>query len=241
VSKKLEQEDQKEDESSHQPIQLNKKHESVHALESFQEQIAEAKRSLAAAEDKAKEVRDNYRNSKHSVNEIDTKATTLKQKIDSQEATLQKLKNSIETDRKVYSAIQDKKTGLLFKQKVLKTLKRDTEKKVQTCRQELSDATARKVEYVRKVIGEKQKRKSKMQTELNSLQSEVVALQIANGVRIAVEESGDRLKCNICMDRDKNTALQPCGHVMCGECAPRAGERCYHCRKTISAKSKIYI
>ena len=45
--------------------------------------------------------------------------------------------------------------------------------------------------------------------------------------------------CAICMERAKNTALVPCGHFSCAECAARRTE-CYICRGAIAQRLRTY-
>mmetsp|Transcript_45097 Transcript_45097/g.116635 ORF Transcript_45097/g.116635 Transcript_45097/m.116635 type:complete len:257 (-) Transcript_45097:235-1005(-) len=54
------------------------------------------------------------------------------------------------------------------------------------------------------------------------------------------EEEGDKDICKVCFDREIDTVLVPCGHiVVCGECASNVS-RCPLCRNVIEQKVKVY-
>ena len=53
-------------------------------------------------------------------------------------------------------------------------------------------------------------------------------------------------ECQVCMARAKDTALVPCGHVLCAECVTRANEEriveeCPVCRETVQSTMRVYI
>jgi len=51
----------------------------------------------------------------------------------------------------------------------------------------------------------------------------------------------DQKSCNLCMDKQKNIALMPCGHVcVCSECCESL-IKCPVCRSTIHQKVKVFI
>jgi len=51
----------------------------------------------------------------------------------------------------------------------------------------------------------------------------------------------DQKSCNLCMDKQKNIALMPCGHVcVCNECSESL-IKCPVCRSTIHQKVKVFI
>jgi len=48
-------------------------------------------------------------------------------------------------------------------------------------------------------------------------------------------------KCQICMERDKDTAAQPCGHTACHQCMEKLpGKKCHVCRKVVKELLRIY-
>ena len=46
--------------------------------------------------------------------------------------------------------------------------------------------------------------------------------------------------CPICMERPRDTALMPCGHCMCGECALRVFA-CPFCRLEVADRSRVFL
>jgi hypothetical protein len=47
-------------------------------------------------------------------------------------------------------------------------------------------------------------------------------------------------ECSVCLDGERNTMFQPCGHLStCGTCAARL-DRCPVCRAKITAKLRVY-
>ena len=47
--------------------------------------------------------------------------------------------------------------------------------------------------------------------------------------------------CVVCQDREKDTALQPCGHMFCGVCARMfVGKPCPTCRATVARTQRVY-
>lgn len=53
------------------------------------------------------------------------------------------------------------------------------------------------------------------------------------------QEEDSRLICAICMDREKNVALIPCGHRFCSQCA-RVLEKCPMDRSTIKGRLRTF-
>lgn len=52
------------------------------------------------------------------------------------------------------------------------------------------------------------------------------------------------VKCSICLDEDPDTALVPCGHMLCCLCAAKLvalQSNCAECRSNISNTLKIYV
>lgn len=50
----------------------------------------------------------------------------------------------------------------------------------------------------------------------------------------------DALLCKVCMDSSLDTALLPCGHLLCGNCAERLDE-CPNCRQRVVQRQRIYM
>lgn len=46
--------------------------------------------------------------------------------------------------------------------------------------------------------------------------------------------------CPVCMERPRDTALMPCGHCMCGECAVRV-LACPFCRLQVADRSRVFL
>ena len=63
------------------------------------------------------------------------------------------------------------------------------------------------------------------------------ANKLAEGIRKRDEE----LLCSVCLERQRTTALSPCGHTLCGTCANLSQLRlCPDCRGPIERKTRIY-
>ena len=55
------------------------------------------------------------------------------------------------------------------------------------------------------------------------------------------EKSDDDKQCVICMDKPKEYACIPCGHLsLCGQCKDRFDYRCPLCRRDCDSVIKIY-
>jgi len=54
-----------------------------------------------------------------------------------------------------------------------------------------------------------------------------------------LEEIADTLTCCVCADSELNTALVPCGHLLCWDCAQRLTE-CPLCRTEVTARQRVY-
>ena len=59
-------------------------------------------------------------------------------------------------------------------------------------------------------------------------------------IRACVEKTREEEKCcAVCMERPKDTALVPCGHLLCQTCA-REVERCHVCRNPVTQRLRTY-
>ena len=47
-------------------------------------------------------------------------------------------------------------------------------------------------------------------------------------------------ECPICMDRRCDTAIAPCGHLFCAECAAAATTTCHTCREPVTLRLKLF-
>ena len=50
----------------------------------------------------------------------------------------------------------------------------------------------------------------------------------------------DAMLCKVCMDASLDTALLPCGHLLCKNCADRLDE-CPNCRQQVAQRQRIYM
>jgi hypothetical protein len=55
------------------------------------------------------------------------------------------------------------------------------------------------------------------------------------------EEAEERGQCGVCLDRNAVTALQPCGHRVCGVCAGQLGDVCPHCQGAVTGRLKTFV
>jgi Zinc finger, C3HC4 type (RING finger) len=60
-----------------------------------------------------------------------------------------------------------------------------------------------------------------------------------------IKESKEELLCPICLEKQKNVALDVCGHTLCKGCASliiaSAHKRCPICRKSVKAAHSFYL
>lgn len=69
---------------------------------------------------------------------------------------------------------------------------------------------------------------------------EVEAKEAAARIAGAADERRrEQRVCPLCCERPKNTALVPCGHQYCGECAGRL-DRCPACRAAIVQRLRTF-
>ena len=69
------------------------------------------------------------------------------------------------------------------------------------------------------------------------------ALDRASSLQEPLDETTE---CQVCMARAKDTALVPCGHVLCAQCVTRSNderlvEECPVCRETVRSTMRVYI
>jgi len=50
-----------------------------------------------------------------------------------------------------------------------------------------------------------------------------------------------RNPCNICMDKETDMVLVPCGHTYCSECSKKTRTICFLCRTQVLQKQKLYF
>ena len=55
----------------------------------------------------------------------------------------------------------------------------------------------------------------------------------------AAEKRAEEKQCAVCMDKEKDVALDPCGHRVCAECAPSLNE-CPMCKQNIDRRMRLY-
>ena len=62
-------------------------------------------------------------------------------------------------------------------------------------------------------------------------------------LRLELEQQENRL-CGVCMDQQRSTAMVPCGHTFCGDCAARqmaqAQRLCPECRAPIQLTTRVF-
>ena len=58
-------------------------------------------------------------------------------------------------------------------------------------------------------------------------------------INAQIDQHRHRRRCAICMDRSKNTALVPCGHLGCAECVAQLS-KCHICRSDIIQRLRTY-
>lgn len=78
---------------------------------------------------------------------------------------------------------------------------------------------------------------------LHELQKEADALHDTTDPKVLQEKLRhiqDAMQCKVCMDASLNTALLPCGHLVCGMCADRL-DSCPQCRSVIEQRLKVYL
>ena len=72
--------------------------------------------------------------------------------------------------------------------------------------------------------------------------AEIAGMQAVSSLRGEMEESSEGWKCRICLTRDVDAVMSPCGHLMCWPCASSATAQrpaCPFCRKNGRA-TRVY-
>ena len=91
------------------------------------------------------------------------------------------------------------------------------------------------------------KKISKIESDIYDIGNKLNGLRniIVSGVNELVKEENKQKKiCSVCFDKEVDTALVPCGHTYCNECAGvdrSRYARCPHCRTQINNKIKIFF
>ena len=78
---------------------------------------------------------------------------------------------------------------------------------------------------------------------LQDLQEEADSLQNTTDPKVLEERLRnihEAMQCKVCMDALLDTALLPCGHLVCGTCADRM-ETCPQCRAAIEQRLRVYL
>lgn len=58
-------------------------------------------------------------------------------------------------------------------------------------------------------------------------------------IKIQINDNNEKIyDCAVCMDNPKNTAIVPCGHQFCAQCAQRL-HRCPMCRGRIQHRLRL--
>jgi len=73
---------------------------------------------------------------------------------------------------------------------------------------------------------------------LDALQAE--ALAAAGRIqKAAAEKRAEKYVCPVCMDKEKDVALDPCGHRVCADCAPSCPV-CPMCTQPFTSRLRVY-
>ena len=73
---------------------------------------------------------------------------------------------------------------------------------------------------------------------LDALQAEVLAAA-GRIQQAAAEKRAEEKQCAVCMDKEKDVALDPCGHRVCAVCSQSLDE-CPTCRQNIAGRIRLY-
>ncbi|CAC5389972.1 unnamed protein product [Mytilus coruscus] len=138
---------------------------------------------------------------------------------------------------KVSPSVQNETNALNDCKKYLDNLSQkisDSEKKIADSRNVIVDSVKVFADLKKKrdiEVGKKEKEKEKHEKLLRKLRG----LKIKDSSR----------KCTICMDREKNAVILPCGHTTCMECATEvyleSNQRCPICRADIEDMNPLYF
>eukprot|EP00753_Platysulcus_tardus_P013974 PLAT3952.3.p1 GENE.PLAT3952.3~~PLAT3952.3.p1 ORF type:complete len:520 (-),score=106.70 PLAT3952.3:159-1718(-) len=79
-------------------------------------------------------------------------------------------------------------------------------------------------------------RRAELLTEVDAMDDLLRRLAAAE----AVEQLRESRQCAVCMEQPQNTALSPCGHLLCFECSQRV-HSCPTCRTAIDDRVKLYV
>jgi hypothetical protein len=84
----------------------------------------------------------------------------------------------------------------------------------------------------------------KTKEELDDAEKNLAVLRsfLVTGIKEMIPESQIRNHiCPICMEKDINRVLVPCGHTLCSDCSQQVGTNCMNCRAIISKSIPIYF
>jgi chromosome segregation ATPase len=51
----------------------------------------------------------------------------------------------------------------------------------------------------------------------------------------------EKPQCSICFDKAPDTAISPCGHLVCKECLTQCQQICPHCRTPVKSTLRVYV
>ena len=84
-----------------------------------------------------------------------------------------------------------------------------------------------------------QVKKERLQ-ESSTREAAAEARAAAAGGALEVQERAQ--ECPVCLDGVRNHALAPCGHALCGVCAPQVvGGPCPECRVPVESQGRVYL
>ena len=101
----------------------------------------------------------------------------------------------------------------------------------------------RQVELMRE---ERQQQGAVIQVKRERLQESALQVAQAEGRAVAAEGALERQEqareCPVCLDGQRSHALAPCGHALCGLCAPRqVGRPCPECRVPVESQARVFL
>ncbi|EFC35519.1 predicted protein [Naegleria gruberi] len=99
-----------------------------------------------------------------------------------------------------------------------------------------------KIEVKLNEILEKQNSHQQPETQKRELERMKIELETANHELMDLKEKiEEEQRCCICMDRNKNAAFNPCGHVFCETCCSHCLSKCPICKTKPRSFYKLYM
>jgi len=165
-------------------------------------------------------------------------SSALQSQLGIAEAKMMELKQQVFTAERLLSSCQAELSAEQAKWNTTAAaqlqVQKDLELRLAAAQEELHTCQDRRVHVTPQVL------QSLSAVELDDLEDQLFNAQ--NILRLhRRNEAVDNASCMICQDRNRDTALVPCGHQLCSSCAAdRRMEKCPYCRCQITSRLPLH-